>query len=90
MISNSTDEVDFLELKRIKHKLCSCFGQNRSNFLLCIENRFLEKIDADNVIDSIAWCKYRKQAISVCVMNINISRVPYIIRCCYFVLIIEH
>ena len=54
MISESTDEVDFSEHKRIKNKLFSYLGQNRCNFLLCIDNKFLEKIDANNIINSIA------------------------------------
>ena len=62
MVSNCSGERSFSQLKLIKNDLRSTMGQERLNALslLCIENRLLQQLDVDSVIEEFASKKSRK------------------------------
>lgn len=62
MVSNCSGERSFSQLKLIKNDLRSTMGQERLNALslLSIENRLLQQLDLDSVIDKFASKKTRK------------------------------
>ena len=61
-LCHCSGERSFSVLKRLKNQLRSSMGQKRLNSiaLLCIENKHLEKIDTDYIIQSFALSKSKK------------------------------
>ena len=66
--SNCSGERTFSVLKRVRNQLRSSKGQKRLNSLalLCIENKILERIDADDVINRFALSKIQE----ICLLHV--------------------
>ena len=59
IVSNCSGEHSFSQLKLIKNNLRSTMGQERLNALslLCIENRLLQQLDLDSIIEEFVISK---------------------------------